>query len=60
MVGVGWGVTTTQGTVLKGCSIRKIENHHSRCWSGRDWPVQLMGEKAEFVSRFQDAVSDGV
>ena len=29
---LGGGVTTTQGTVLKGLSIRKVENHWTRRW----------------------------
>jgi hypothetical protein len=28
------GVTTTQGTILKGCSIRKIETHSFRGGKG--------------------------
>lgn len=40
-------VSTTQGTVLKGCSIRKTESHCSRFWPSRDWPEQLKEQKAE-------------
>ena len=32
---VGGGVPTTWGTVLKGCSIRKVENHWYKWWN---WP----------------------
>jgi hypothetical protein len=28
----GWGVTITRETVLKGCSIKKVENH---CCKGK-------------------------
>jgi hypothetical protein len=43
------GVTTTWGTVLKGCSIRKVDNHYCRVCSGKESHPNIWSDRNVYM-----------
>jgi hypothetical protein len=45
-ISYGWGITTTQGAVLKGHSIRKVEKHWSKLTNEPFTPLLVLCNKS--------------